>query len=177
MQTGPFVGESSYKHLYNNWKGDVPPPERMKAPQYPVYSLPFRDRETDYQTPKDAFKLFDKPEKGKTLKSSLKPLWGNSPDTMKTSKQKDFIQPAQTERVSSPIIKHADAAVLRSDSSLPIGNKYVDDNTLHVSSHFKSFNSNEYQPKGGVGCKKALKKIALRKKLIGGPLMPAQKAT
>lgn len=90
LRTGPFIANSSYKHLYNSWKGDVPPPERMKAPQYPVYSLPFRDAEKDYQEIKDANRHFQRPQKGKTMESSLRANFNASPDVFKTSKEADF---------------------------------------------------------------------------------------
>jgi hypothetical protein len=174
IKTGPFIANSSYKHLYNSWKGDVPAPERMKAPQYPVYSLPFKDRERDYVEHKDAFKHFQKPAKGKTMESSLRANFNASPDVFKTSKQEDFrvASPGAALTARKQILNHTDATMLRSESSIPVGNSLI--KAPAMASHFKT-STGEFDLKQGQICKKALNQIALRKQFANHPIMPAEK--
>lgn len=86
LETGPFIGSTSYNHQFS----EVSPQkiEYYKAPTYPVYSLPFKAKENEYNKfdTKYLVEAQQSNVKGKGGKSSLTPLWDNPPDVMKSSK-------------------------------------------------------------------------------------------
>ena len=42
IKTGPFCGGTTYGGQFADIKDSIPYMEHLRAPQYPVYSLPFR---------------------------------------------------------------------------------------------------------------------------------------